>query len=369
MDGSVVDAWDVMLSRGDPLEVAKAAQAVIGFCHAQQLRAFHQVWVEAEMGADPDGVVVDPTPPEVACAMVWTPGAASSMVDVAVDVVQDLPVVLAALAAGRIDLAKVREITRATLGLAPADRQALVVRAIDYAATRTRSQLRPWLTRQVDRIDPDAADRRRKTARTRRHVRLTPEPDGMATLSAYLTAEEASACMESIRARSSRIDGSRDASQADTFIHLLTGVSAAEQIPIAVIMTDDGAQIEGYGPISDTHAQDLLGRLEPPSALIRLTPPQYRIGYAPTVAMRRYVQVRDRHCRFPGCTRTARACDLDHVIPWPAGPTAVDNLQALCRTHHRMKTHGGWHVERGPNNTMIWTSPRGKKYTSHPDDP
>ncbi len=131
MDGSVVDAWDVMLSRGDPLEVAKAAQAVIGFCHAQQLRAFHQVWVEAEMGADPDGVVVDPTPPEVACAMVWTPGAASSMVDVAVDVVQDLPVVLAALAAGRIDLAKVREITRATL----------LVRLANLMLTRVRQRV------------------------------------------------------------------------------------------------------------------------------------------------------------------------------------------------------------------------------------
>ncbi|MEI2785196.1 MAG: DUF222 domain-containing protein [Candidatus Nanopelagicales bacterium] len=369
MNSSVVDAWDVMLSRGDPLEVAKAAEAVIGFCHAQQLRALHQVYVEAELGSDPDGVVVDPTPPEVACAMVWTPGAAASMVDVAVDVVEDLPVVLAALAEGRIDLGKVREITRATLGLSRADRQGLAERAIDYAATRTRGQLRPWLTRQVDRIDPDAADRRRKAARKRRRVSLIPEPDGMATLSAYLTAEEATACMASIRARSTRIDGSRDASQADTFIELLTGVSAAEQIPIAVIMTDDGAQIEGYGPIADAHAEDLLRRLELPSAIIRLTPPQFRIGYAPTVKMRRYVQVRDRHCRFPGCRRTARSCDLDHIVAYPAGPTDVDNLQPLCRTHHRVKTHGGWHVERGPNNTMIWTSPRGKRYTSHPDDP
>ncbi|MEI2785953.1 MAG: DUF222 domain-containing protein [Candidatus Nanopelagicales bacterium] len=82
------------------------------------------------MGADPDGVVVDPTPPEVACAMVWSPGAASSMVDIAMDVVEDLPVVLTALAEGRIDLGKVREITRATLGLSPGDRQALVERAI-----------------------------------------------------------------------------------------------------------------------------------------------------------------------------------------------------------------------------------------------
>ncbi len=351
------------------MEVAKAAEAVIGFCHAQQLRSFHQVFVESELGADPDGVVVDPTPPEVACAMVWTPGFASTMVDVAVDVVRDLPVLLTALADGRLDLVKVREIARATCELSPADRQALAERAIDYAATRTRGQVRPWLTRQVDRIDADAAERRRKKARKSRKVTLIPEPDGMATLSAYLTAEQATACMESIRVRSNNIQGNRDAIQADMFIELLTGVTAAEQVPIAVIMTDEGAEIEGYGPIADGHADELLRRLEVPSAIIRLTLPQLCAGYQPTLKMRRYVRTRDRRCRFPGCRRPARHCDLDHIVPWPAGATDADNLQALCRYHHRLKTHGKWRVERQPDGTTIWISPRGKRYTNPPDDP
>ena len=369
MNESVLAVLAELFSGKDPLELAKAAEAVIGFCHAQQLQAFHQVFVESELAADPDGVVVDPTPPEIACAMVWTPGFASTMVDVAVDVVRDLPVVLTALADGRLDLVKVREIARATCGLSPADRQALAVRAIDYAATRTRGQVRPWLTRQVDRIDAEAAERRRKKARKSRKVTLTPEPDGMATLSAYLTAEQATACMESIRVRSNSIQGNRDAIQADMFIELLTGITAAEQVPIAVIMTDDGAEIEGYGPIADTHADELLRRLELPSAIIRLTMPQLKAGYTPTLKMRRFVQTRDRHCRFPGCRRPARNCDLDHIVPWPAGSTDVANLQALCRYHHRIKTHSRWRVERGPNNTTIWISPRGKRYTSRPDDP
>ncbi len=369
MNESVVAVLEEMFSDGDPLERAKAAEAVIGYCHAQQLQAFHQVFVESELGADPDGVVVDPTSPEIACAMVWSPGAASSMVDVAVDVVQDLPVLLAALADGRLDLVKVREITRATCELSPADRQALAERAIEFAATRTRGQLRPWLTRQVDRIDADAAERRRKKARTCRKVSLIPEPDGMATLSAYLTAEEATACMESIRVRSNNIQGNREAIRADMFIELLTGITPAEQVPVAVIMTDDGAEIEGYGPIADTHADELLRRLELPSAIIRLTLPQLQAGYMPNLKLRRYVRTRDRHCRFPGCRRPARNCDLDHIVPWPAGPTDADNLQPLCRYHHRIKTHSGWRVERGPNNTTIWISPRGKRYTSRPDDP
>ena len=369
MNDSVVAVLEEMFSDGDPLERAKAAEAVIGYSHAQQLQAFHQVFVESELGADPDGVVVDPTPPEVACAMVWSPGAASSMVDVAVDVVSDLPVLLTALAQGRIDLAKAREIATSTLGLEPGARRALVERAIDYAATGTRHQVRGWLPRQVDRIDPDAAERRRKKGRKCRKVSLTSEPDGMATLSAYLTAEEATACMDSIRVRSNNIQGNRDAIRADMFIELLTGITPAEQVPVAVIMTDDGAAIEGYGPIADMHADELLRRLELPSAIIRLTMPQLQAGYMPTLKMRRYVRTRDRHCRFPGCRRPARNCDLDHIVPWPAGRTDAQSLQALCRYHHRIKTHTGWRVERGPDNTTIWISPRGKRYTSRPDDP
>ena len=369
MNESVVAVLEEMFSDEDPLQRAKAAEAVIGYCHAQQLQAFHQVYVESELGADPDGVVVDPTPPEIACAMVWTPGAASSMVDIAVDVVQDLPMLLTALSEGRIDLAKAREIATSTLGLEPGARRALVERAIDYAATRTRHQVRGWLPRQVDRIDPDAAERRRKKARKCRKVSLIPEPDWMATLSAYLTAEEATACMESIRVRSNNIQGNREAIRADMFIELLTGITPAEQVPVAVIMTDDGAEIEGYGPIADAHADELLRRLELPSAIIRLTLPQLQAGYMPTLKLRRYVRTRDRHCRFPGCRRPARNCDVDHIVPWPAGPTDADNLQPLCRYHHRIKTHSGWRVERGPNNTTIWISPRGKRYTSRPDDP
>ena len=81
MNDSVVAVLEDMFSDGDPLERAKAAEAVIGYCHAQQLRAFHQVFVESELGADPYGVVVDPTPPDSACAMLWSPGAASAILE------------------------------------------------------------------------------------------------------------------------------------------------------------------------------------------------------------------------------------------------------------------------------------------------
>ena len=51
--------------------------------------------------------------------------------------------------------------------------------------------------------------------------------------------------------------------------------------------------------------------------------------------MRELVILRDGHCVFPGCTRDARGCDLDHIEPYdpdgPPGQTNPDNLACLCR--------------------------------------
>ncbi|NDI47355.1 HNH endonuclease signature motif containing protein [Goekera deserti] len=58
-----------------------------------------------------------------------------------------------------------------------------------------------------------------------------------------------------------------------------------------------------------------------------LAPPPPTDRYRPTPAQRRFVTTRDRTCRFPGCTRPARATDIDHVHPHAeGGPTDVNNL-------------------------------------------
>ncbi|WP_165605369.1 HNH endonuclease signature motif containing protein, partial [Mycolicibacterium canariasense] len=89
-------------------------------------------------------------------------------------------------------------------------------------------------------------------------------------------------------------------------------------------------------------------------------------GYRPSVNLATWVRTRDLVCSFPGCTHCAQRCDIDHVIPWPAGATHPGNLSAKCRTHHLLKTFGGWTDRQHPDGTHTWTSPTGHAYTTVP---
>jgi len=60
-----------------------------------------------------------------------------------------------------------------------------------------------------------------------------------------------------------------------------------------------------------------------------------KLTYTASDGQRRVLKVRDGGCIVPGCKRTARWCQAHHVVPWPNGPTNIDNLVLLCHRHHR----------------------------------
>ena len=97
-----------------------------------------------------------------------------------------------------------------------------------------------------------------------------------------------------------------------------------------------------------------------------------RYTYRPSPALAAFIRARDGHCQFPHCTMPAARCDLDHIHPFnhtnpeQGGDTSPDNLHALCRRHHRLKTAGTWHITRQPNGTSHWTGPTGETETVHP---
>jgi hypothetical protein len=111
-----------------------------------------------------------------------------------------------------------------------------------------------------------------------------------------------------------------------------------------------------------------------------LRPPAATTAYRPTAAQRRFLHVRDRTCRMPGCRRRPGRCDIDHGIAFAdGGPTDCWNLCCLCRRHHRIKTFArGWRFElladgrlvvRTPSGVSRETRPPGWCYEAEPDPP
>jgi hypothetical protein len=106
--------------------------------------------------------------------------------------------------------------------------------------------------------------------------------------------------------------------------------------------------------------------------VIDLNVPLTAQGYDIPDRIREQVILRDRTCVFPNCTRPARGCDVDHLVPYDhdadaegrpqPGPTTTDNLACLCRFHHRLKTHSPWRYEMTAPGVFEWTSPHGLRY-------
>jgi hypothetical protein len=89
--------------------------------------------------------------------------------------------------------------------------------------------------------------------------------------------------------------------------------------------------------------------------------------YAIPKRLKRFLELRDRTCVFPGCTRLSRRCDKDHLIPWPRGRTTAVNLANECEHHHQGK-HDCLTVHRLPDGTYRWTTPAGIT-ADHPPRP
>jgi hypothetical protein len=98
-----------------------------------------------------------------------------------------------------------------------------------------------------------------------------------------------------------------------------------------------------------------------------LSPPEATDGYRPSDPLDRFVRLRDRRCRFPGCRARIRKCDLDHRVPYPHGPTAHTNLEGLCEFHHRLSHQApGWRLGGHSDGGLVWTLPGGSTITTVP---
>ena len=81
--------------------------------------------------------------------------------------------------------------------------------------------------------------------------------------------------------------------------------------------------------------------------------------------MRRAIELRDGHCRFPGCERPPKWCEAHHVRFWTRdnGPTEINNLILACKFHHILVHEYGWNLTFDPTtNTVHVTRPDGRPH-------
>ena len=259
----------------------------------------------------------------------------------------------------------------------------VLTRASDLTAAQTRTLAR----RAVEAIDRDAARRRREAARREVGVDLRPCDDGLALVQACLPITDAMRLHAAVEARAREAGedsscgatiGERRAAALLDLVLADPGTCVAAEIAVVVDLPtllglDDHVATAEMGtgePLDASAVRALLADPRTPVRLRRLvTDPMTgalidrgRRGYEVTDAMRAFLVARDGTCRFPGCTRRAERCQMDHAIPWEdGGASDRDNLGPLCTRHHQLKTHGGWELSGSAGDgSCAWTSPHGR---------
>jgi hypothetical protein len=162
-------------------------------------------------------------------------------------------------------------------------------------------------------------------------------------------------------------------------------------VPLDVLIGsgDGSAELAGYGAI-DPATAEAIARGGTWTRLVTdpLTGTVLDVGrtrYRPPPGLDQHVRTRDGTCVRPGCPTSAWSCDLDHTVPFgdPAyvcageadagasqsptgGTTSADNLGALCRREHLLKTHGGFGLRQVAPGVFEWTTPTGHRYAEDP---
>ncbi len=339
---------------------------------------------------------------ELATTLVVHEATAGRLVADAMRLTRDLTPTLSALADGSIGVPHVRSLLEVGSSVPVDGLASFEAAALERAGRETPSAFRRRIRRLRDRMHPEPLAVRHDRARDERRVCLEPAEDGMAWLSLHLEAERGVAIMARLdalaEATSADADGAaesdartRSQRKLDAAADLLLGRALdGDASPLGVVTprvyvtvpvlsllghTDEPAELDGHGPIDAETARRLAAHA--PSFRRILTHPETgaflslgRTTYRVPAGLAEYLRVRDGVCRFPGCSRRAVGCDLDHTRDWAkGGGTCHDNLAHLCRKHHRLKHQTRWRMSQGPGGDIRWTSPAGREHVTSPDQP
>lgn len=416
---SAIDVMD--LDEGGRVDLLSAWEKQNGYMQAKQFEILLGVAGDKPGGTE-DGIwdgVDQSEREEVGVALRLAPQTAQDRIDVARALNNHLHQVKDALANGEISLAHANVIARETWRVIDdgIDQEALAElerRVIAQAEFGTPGQIGRFIKKSIAEIAPENFEKAVARDRELRKVNIYPEPNGMATLVAFLPAEDAQTIKLAIE-KCERVMKSKalvslspeeqaeldaevaefelpssigsllaDARKADALTSIAAKYLAetkddgkAHRRPVTVSLTIDlptllglannPGELQGYGAIPSSIARALAADGKWRRFITDPTTGDLldcgRESYMPSQQLVDFLMARDRNCRFPGCAQPGHRTDIDHAIPWDeGGVTSPGNLGLLCRRHHQMKTHGGWRVESFPNGSCEWKSPRGKKF-------
>jgi hypothetical protein len=236
------------------------------------------------------------------------------------------------------------------------------------AQSSTASQLER-ICRGYRRAMRNAAGERPEDEVDRRWVRERETDAGLVRFEVQLRPDEAAVVRRALEAAMQRAWDATDVSagtspaslrRADAMVAVaeqyLAGGTVAGAPPVEVVVHVDAAALaepDGGGTLDDgtVLAPAATERLLCDATVVEVVEDSRgnvldvgrRRRTIPTL-LRRALRLRDRGCRFPGCTN--RQVDGHHVVPWArGGATALENLCSLCRRHHTHVHEYGFRVE------------------------
>ena len=289
-------------------------------------------------------------------------GTANGLVELG-ETISAVPEVAAAVTAGELSAASATTLHDAVTSAASgADTGSLLDSVKGAKPNAARKAAERW--KDLNSASPETEAEREDRRYQRRSVRTAPPIDGMATTTVTMPVLQTRQFINALNAIAGKpYDGDTRTTEqrlADGLMMLCDAYAKGEvkggrERPTILLVFD----VDAYTGDSDTPARTANGDRIPASVarhlaenahLQRVVQAGSRIldlGVTARLASEdqyRALVARDEGCCWPGCEIPAAWCEVDHLVPYPAGPTNMNNLVLWCSHHHHEKHRPGVHV-------------------------
>jgi hypothetical protein len=317
-----------------------------------------------------------------------SPYAAAQLIADSQDLHHRHPQLWARVQAGEVRASYARHVVARTRDLQPQEAAYVDAAVAESADGRISwSRFEALVEAKVAQAAPELAREKEERAATARFAKkVKGEAHGMASFLVRADVATINAIDAAVTARAKRLAETQpdaphlqtdDERRVHAFLLMVTGAEPdtdiADLLPgvqlyVHTYAGRDGEGIvraEGHGPVTEEWVRRTLG----PLARFTIRPVLDLAGQAPVDAY----EIPDRHRQavhlmtpadtFPFASCTSRTMQVDHTVPHDDdGESGVGNYGPMTTTHHRIKTHGRWHVEQPYPGIYLWRDPHGAFY-------